>query len=250
MFSMDGMRTVAINRILKRQEKDLVIIKTVAKEILQDSDHVMNILQKFKDWFFLNGEKLYRALVYLETQLTYGCAMDIFRDFGLHLNDESLHVLYEIVAHYGDLTFSFANMMALAENVKAGEIATIGVDNEIVKSKFIGVDVFTLNGSIPYNPLNMHLVLDEGTTIRQLIHHIKHNFDWPSRDIKIYDNSLCDEELNEDAVLSEIKSQRNLGTTDVLDLYMDFTMGYIDNPLIFSDEYFETRTIDKVLDAL
>ncbi|VDM17350.1 unnamed protein product [Hydatigera taeniaeformis] len=87
--------------------------------------------------------------------------------------DEVEHyVLYEIITHFGDRTFSFANIMDMIESIKCGQLQTVDLKIGLVESNSVSVFVYTMNGSIPYNPLNMHLVVDNETTIQLLTQRI------------------------------------------------------------------------------
>ena len=234
----------------KSNRKEYQHTKAQAEEYIQDESKVIEILQKFKEWFSLKGEIVQCAMLQLGKNLSREYALDILKDSKSPFSDAEHYVLYEVVTHYGDRSFSFANILSLIDSFKSGEIQTIGQKIGLLKSNLLPVSIYTINGSIPYNPLNMHLTLNEETTIQQLIHHVKSEFEWPSREIKLYQNAECDQIVDESTQLNELIPEKIEEKSEGVELFMDYTVGYIDNPLILSDHYFEDRTVEKVIESL
>ena len=232
------------------RDRELRHAKILAEKRIQKESEVLDILEKFKEWFLIKGEAVQCAMFQLNKNLSQEYALDILKDAQSPLSDVEHLVLYEIVTHYGKRNFSFSNILSLVDSIKSGEIQTLGLKLGLIRSKLLPVSVYTINGSIPYNPLNMHLMLDEETTIQQLIHQIKSEFEWPSREIKIYQNAECDQVVDDNTKLNELISEKIDEKSEGVELFMDYTVGYIDNPLILSDHYFEERTVDKILESL
>ncbi|KAL5968029.1 hypothetical protein TSMEX_004238 [Taenia solium] len=236
-----------IERITRIQEKELLATKTLAEAYMEDKAQVFELLRKFKDWFSLHGEMLQCTIMHLEKNCGREYVFDVLNSCGSPLNDVEHYVLYEIVTHYGDRTFSFGNVLELIESTKYGRVQTVDLKIGLIESNSVPVSIYAMSGSIPYNPLNIHLETDNETTIQQLIQHVKFEFSWPSKEIKIYQTADCDQALEDNVKLKDLKVEKSGEISEGIELFMDYSMGYIDNPLILSDHYFEGRTVDKVL---
>lgn len=229
-------------KILKLQEDELEITKAEAENYMMDREKLWELLTIFRAWFLTRGEKLNSILHEQDKYISLHYVFDLMRDFGSPLSEVELYIIYEVVTHYGNRTFTFENLMALFDSIKAGQIRTKGMGLGTIKSKYVTVSVLTINGSIPYNPLNMNLMVHENTNAQQNINLIKTQFDWPSREIKLYLDADHEHVLNDDIQLKDIIEKKS---GEGIELFMDYTVGYIDNPLVLCDYYFCDRTIDK-----
>ncbi|EUB63880.1 hypothetical protein EGR_01008 [Echinococcus granulosus] len=238
-----------IERVMRIREKELLATKTLAETYMEDKARVFELLRKFKDWFSSHGEMLQCTIMQLEKSFEREYVFDILNSCGSPLGDVEHYVLYEIITHYGDRTFSFTNILDLMESIKYGRVQTVDLNIGLIESNSVAVFISAINGSIPYNPLNMHLMMDNETTVRQLIRYVKSEFNWPSREIQIYQAADCDQALEENVKLKDLKVEKNEEISEGIELFVDYSMGYIDNPLILSDHYFEDRTVDKALEG-
>ncbi len=237
-----------LRKTLKKQAKELKLIKKAATVILEDPAAILDLIRQLEAWLITNGELIQCTIYHVGDAMDENYAKDVLADFKAPWTEVQRYVLYEIITHHGNKKFSFENMRSLVDHAQEGNVRIKGLGIPPIKGHFINTRVFTLNGAIPYNPLNMQFKFKEHATIREVIHNVKHSFGWPSRDIKIYANAECTDALEEDMVLKNIHAQIRQKKHDVLELYMEFTMGYVDNPLIFSDYYFENRTVDEMID--
>lgn len=231
-------------------EKEQQYVESQAIEFLKDKAKVWDLLYKFRDWFTRYGDMAQCTLFQMKRNLDYSYAMDILADFDGPWNQIEKHALYIILKHHGSMTFSFNNLLELVENIQKGEVIVENLRIPQIRSDLVRVLIFTLGGSIPYNPLNMHMKLRDKTTIKQIVHLVKVSFGWPTRDIKLYGSQACEEVLQDDITLKQLLDHNNNGQLETIELYMDFAIGYVDNPLIFSDHYFEGRTTDELIEDL
>lgn len=238
-----------IEKIMRIQEKEFLATKVLADAYMEDKAQVFELLRKFKEWFSSHGEMVQCTIMQLAKTCGREYVFDVLNSCGSPLNDVEHYVLFEIVTHYGDRTFSFGNVSDLMENMKYGQVQTVDLNIGLIESNSFPVFIYPMNGSIPYNPLNMDLMIDNETTIQQLIQYVKSEFSWPSKEIKIYQTADCDQALEDNVKLKDLKVEKADERSEGIELFMDYSMGYIDNPLILSDHYFEGRTVDKVLEG-
>ncbi|VDL97724.1 unnamed protein product [Schistocephalus solidus] len=236
-----------LRNIWKRAAKDLKITQLQAKAILADRERLWRLLKSYRYWFARYADTLQCSFTTFKGEVNYDWAMDFFRDFEAPWTDAERYVLFQIIAHHNDEGFTFGNMADLVECIKIGGVDLLpGLGFESIDQTKLKVMVYAVNASIPFNALNVCVETDRNKTVGDLIHILRFATELPTKELKVYTDRFCEEEAAEDRPLRtfiEAGSDFN-----VLNLYLDFSIGYIDDPIVLCDYYFKNRTVETTLE--
>nr|VZI33529.1 unnamed protein product [Spirometra erinaceieuropaei] len=190
-----------------------------------------------------------KTKMFRKGEVNYDWAMDFFRDFEVPWTDAERYVLFQIIAHHNEEGFTFGNMADLVECIKIGGVDLLpGLGFELIDQTKLKVVVYAVNASIPFNALNVSVEMDRNKTVGDLMHIVRFANELPTKELKLYVDKFCEVEAAEDKplrTLIEPGSDANL-----LDLYLDFSVGFIDDPIVLCDDYFKNRTVEITIEDL
>ncbi|KAL7052943.1 hypothetical protein AAHC03_026000 [Spirometra sp. Aus1] len=238
-----------LRNIWKRAAKDHKIIQLQATAILTDKERLWQLLKSYRHWFARYADTLQCSFTTFKGEVNYDWAMDFFRDFEVPWTDAERYVLFQIIAHHNEEGFTFGNMADLVECIKIGGVDLLpGLGFELIDQTKLKVVVYAVNASIPFNALNVSVEMDRNKTVGDLMHIVRFANELPTKELKLYVDKFCEVEAAEDKplrTLIEPGSDANL-----LDLYLDFSVGFIDDPIVLCDDYFKNRTVEITIEDL
>lgn len=218
--------------IVKKNQKFKNNLLEERDAYMRDTEKVQSLVDRFTEWYEDNSSEVQIILAAFPNNLDNEVVLDMFHDLNAPWNTvESLVIL----TLFNPIFVSFIDENTLPRLLNSEYFE--GTRETII------LHLRPITTIVPGNPLSMELIVNKKLTIQQLCHKIVHILDLPTRVVKIKKDRHASEYLSELTTMESLIDNPN----QIINLFYDYFIDFLDSPLISYDYYFQWRTFNRML---